>query len=72
MSKLKLNRCQKCGGRLVAEAIGTYGTVLDVKQDGSVGRKLRRMIYEHSGEWMCYCTDCGWNCDFEPWKVVSE
>ncbi len=37
MGKLKLNRCSKCGGRLVAEATGNYGTIFEVKQDGSVG-----------------------------------
>ena len=68
MSNLKLNRCPKCGGRLVAEAVGNYGTIFEVKQDGSVGKKLRRVIYEHSGEWMCYCANCGESYDFEPWK----
>lgn len=68
MSKLKLNRCPECGGRLVAEATGNYGTIFEVKQDGSVGRKLRRVIYEHSGDWMYYCADCGRGYDFEPRK----
>lgn len=53
------NTCRKCGGKIVAEAIGNYGTIYYLRKDGTIGRKLRRVMYEHSGDWMFYCTGCG-------------
>lgn len=53
------NICPKCGGKIVAEAIGNYGTIFYLKSDGTIGRKLRTIRYEHSGDWMYYCADCG-------------
>lgn len=57
------NICPKCGGKIVAEAIGNYGTVYYLRKDGTIGRKLRKVMYEHSGDWMYYCTGCGENYD---------
>lgn len=53
------NVCPKCGGMIVAEAIGNYGTVYYLRKDGKIGRRIRRVMYSHSGEWMYYCTGCG-------------
>lgn len=55
------NICPQCGGQIVAEAVGNYGTVFYLRKDGSIGRKLRTVRYEHSGDWMYYCTKCGKN-----------
>ena len=66
-TKSKKNICPKCGGNVVAEAIGNYGTVHYIKQNGEIGRALREYKYEHSGEWMYYCTGCGEN--FERWPL---
>ena len=61
MMLMDKNVCPKCGGRIVAEAIGNYGTIFYLRKDGTVGRKLREIRYEHSGDWMYYCTECGEN-----------
>ena len=55
------NICPKCGGKIVAEAIGDYGIVFYLRKDGTIGRKLREVKYGHAGVWMYYCTDCGEN-----------
>ena len=62
------NICPKCGGLIVAEAIGNYGTVFYVKKDGSIGRKLREIKYEHSGDWMYYCSRCGEGFEEESFR----
>ena len=55
------NKCPKCGGRLVAEYIGSYGDVYVLKKNGKpYKRKMKRFIYENDGqEPMVYCLDCG-------------
>ena len=53
------NRCPKCDGRIVAEAIGNYGTVFYLRDNGTIGHKLRSVKYEHTGEWLFYCDECG-------------
>lgn len=57
--------CEECGGRIVAEAIGNYGTVYYLRKNGTIGRKLRTIRYEHSGDWMYYCPECGENYEEE-------
>ena len=57
----KRNICPKCGGRIVAEALGSYGAIFYLKQDGSVGRRLREKKYDHDGDWLYYCEECGEN-----------
>lgn len=57
--------CEKCGGRIVAEAIGNYGIIYYLRKNGEIGRKLRKIKYECNGEWMYYCTQCGENYDEE-------
>ena len=54
------NKCQKCGGRLVAEYIGSYGDVFLLNSKGEPCKsRLKRHIYEHDGELpMIYCNDC--------------
>ena len=56
-----LNICPKCGGRLVAECIGSYGDVYPLNKKGEPRkRRLKRNIYEHDGDDpMIYCMDCG-------------
>lgn len=53
------NICPKCGGRIVAEAFGSYGTVFYVRKDGSLGRQLRNVKYGGNGDWIYYCPECG-------------
>ncbi len=57
--------CEECGGRIVAEAVGQYGTIYYLRKDGKIGRRLRRVEYEHTGQWLYYCPDCGENYDEE-------
>jgi len=57
--------CEECGGRIVAEAVGQYGTIYYLRKDGTIGRMLRRVKYEHTGQWLYYCPDCGENYDEE-------
>ena len=55
------NRCPKCGGRLVAEFLGSYGDVHLMKKDGTAQKqRMKRIIYETDGNPpMIYCIDCG-------------
>ena len=55
------NICKKCGGKLVIEFIGTYGTVYPLKKDGEPGKnKIKRVLYEESsGDYIIYCSNCG-------------
>lgn len=55
--------CPKCGGSLVIEYVGTYGTIYHIRQDGTIGRRLRSAKYEHSGDYMVYCQNCGAGLD---------
>lgn len=66
------NICPNCGGPLVAEALGTYGTIHQIRQDGTVGQKLRTVKYEHTGEWLYYCLECGKNYDENYFKSCVE
>ena len=54
------NICPECGGKLLIEAVGNYGDVFRMKKNGEMSRKrIRRHIYETSGDFMVYCEDCG-------------
>lgn len=55
------NRCKYCGGKLVIEFIGNYGSVYELKKDGEPSkRRKRRILYDESnGDYMIYCWDCG-------------
>lgn len=55
------NICSKCGGKIVAEAFGSYGTVYYIRKNGETGHKIREIKYDHTGDWMYYCTECGEN-----------
>ena len=59
------NACPKCGGKIVAEAVGSYGILYYIRKDGTLGRKLREAKYECTGEWLYYCPVCGTNYDKE-------
>lgn len=51
--------CPKCGGNLLIEYTGNFGLVHRLRQDGTVGQKLKRYDYELDGRYMVYCRDCG-------------
>lgn len=55
--------CPKCGGDLIIEYTGSYGTMYHIKRDGTTGRRLRSAKYEHSGDYMVYCSQCGTGLD---------
>ena len=59
MSKAK-NICPKCGGPLVIEYFGSYGSVYKINRDGTESkRRLRRIMYEESGgDAIIYCDKC--------------
>ena len=59
MSNAK-NICPICGGKLLVEAIGNYGDVYRLKANGEMSKKrIKRFVYETSGQYMVYCEDCG-------------
>lgn len=54
------NKCTKCGGSLLIEAVGKYGDVYRLKRDGKIGEtRIRTHKYEHTGEYLVYCCRCG-------------
>lgn len=55
--------CKKCGGNLEIEYIGNFGTIYHLRRDGTVGRRLRSIKYETSGDYMVYCQSCGTGYD---------
>lgn len=57
------NICPKCGGRIVVEADGSYGTVFYLRRDGTMGHKIRDFKYEYSGELSYYCSKCSESFD---------
>lgn len=58
------NICPECGGRLLIEAIGNYGDVYRMKADEEMSKtRIRRHIYETSGDFLIYCEDCGNSVD---------
>lgn len=60
--------CPECGGNLIYEAIGNYGTLYYVRQDGRVGRRLKSIMYEYSGDVMVYCSKCSNGYEFRNTK----
>lgn len=72
--------CGQCGANLVVEYIGNYGTIYYLRQDGSVGRKLRSVKYDSSSDgYMVYCPSCGAGYDgrfldgkFVPYREETE
>lgn len=63
----KRNICKYCGGKLVVEYIGSYGSVYALKGDGTPRkRRIRRTLYEESCDSpMIYCSKCGRTADHE-------
>lgn len=51
--------CPKCGGDLVIEYIGNYGTIYRINKNGTIGRREKRIMYESGGDYMVYCKMCG-------------
>ena len=56
--------CPECGGNLIYEAMGSYGTLYYVRKDGHIGRRLKSIMYEHSGDAMVYCSECSIGYEF--------
>ncbi len=55
------NKCRFCGGPLVIEYVGSYGTVYLLKKDGTPRKKkMKTFMYEQNSgdEAMVYCWDC--------------
>lgn len=54
------NICQYCGGPLVIEFIGSYGSVYPMKENGEPGRRrIKRILYEEgTSDCMIYCRNC--------------
>ena len=71
------NIYKKCGGKLVVEYFGYYGTVYPIKRDGTQGKsRIRRVLYEESGngDAIIYCSECGHQIngkDFEEMRGRS-
>ena len=61
IEQLPKNICKYCGGKLVIEFIGSYGSVYPLKKNGQAGhRRIKRILYEESNDTpMIYCWDCG-------------
>lgn len=55
------NICRYCGGKLVIEYFGSYGTIYPLKRNGREGkRRIKRILYEESdGDYMIFCQSCG-------------
>ena len=54
------NICPECGGKLLIEALGTYGDVYRMNKNGDMSKaRVKRVIYESSGDFLIYCEDCG-------------
>lgn len=64
MAERKMVVCPECGGNLIYEAIGSYGTLYYVRKDGRIGRRLKSIRYEHSGDAMVYCLKCSSGYEF--------
>lgn len=72
--------CPKCGNSLVIEYVGSYGTIYAIRRDGKVGRRLKSVKYDQSGDgYMVYCSVCGTGYDgrmtdegFVLYSVVVE
>lgn len=62
------NICQECGGKLLIEAVGNYGDVYRMKKNGEMSKvRIRRCIYETSGDYMIYCEKCGNSVDVKDY-----
>ena len=62
--------CPYCGGRIVAEFIGSYGDAMFINKNGTVShRRARRFIYDldHSTQ-QVYC----WDCHKDPYDYGKE
>ena len=55
------NICKYCGGPLVIEFIGSYGSVYPMRENGEPGkRRIKRILYEEDANGcMVYCRKCG-------------
>ena len=64
----KKNICPECGGRLLIETVGTYGDIYRMQTNGEIGKvRLRRTMYESTGEHLIYCEKCGKNFPAEEY-----
>lgn len=63
MELIKSNICPKCGGKIVAEYFGLYGTIYYLRKDGTLGHEIKNIKYEHTGDYLYYCSNCGETMD---------
>lgn len=57
--------CPRCGHGLVIEAFGQYGLIRKVSENGKIGKRAVKALYELDGasEELVYCPSCRWNAD---------
>ena len=66
-------KCPLCGGTLVIEFIGTYGDIYKLgKNLQETKTRIKHRKYEHSGDTMIYCFDCGTGFEREELKGDSD
>lgn len=63
MDFIESNICPKCGGKIIVELFGTYGTIHYLRKDGTIGHKIRETKYEYTGDELYYCSQCGYTID---------
>ena len=63
MELIKSNICPKCGGKIIVEQFGQYGTIYFLRKDGTLGHKIRDIKYDHADDYLYYCSQCGYMID---------
>ena len=60
MEEAAENKCPYCGGPMVIEFFGQYGSVFKLKKNGEQSkRRIHRFIYEETVDApLIYCWDC--------------
>lgn len=62
-----MKRCEKCGGRLIYESMGTFGDLYLMRNEGYIfNQRLKRKHYEHFDREtdLVYCEKCHTQYDF--------
>lgn len=62
------NVCPECGGKLLIEAVGTFGDIYRMKKNGEMSkRRIARRIYDTTGGYLVYCGKCGAQMEAEDY-----
>ena len=57
--KIRARRCPKCDGRLIFEAIGSYGDLYNVNiKTGKPCKKPEHRAHYEYGDYTVYCQQC--------------